>query len=141
MEIEGFELDYAKEDYTTQFRDAMKYWKLPDWNPKKPVSWENPSWNNPENIKKAERIIQKKLGVLNRVSAIYIQEIIKDTYNLYYKVGQFIMLGEPIIIFKELTFSETITREYEDTILKWKDPIVYLRRTNGRPLKLKEKYN
>ncbi len=85
---------------------------------------------------------------LNRVSAVYIN-CIGHGYSLYCNVGGFV-IGQPInpynmdgLVFTELAVSSSIT------LLTWckKDsprgawPSISLGKTNGRPLKLLEKFN
>lgn len=146
-EIEGFVLDYFEEDYTSEFKKAMRNWdiKTDDFS----FTYND---TDIDSIKKCENIIKNRLVPLNKVSAVYISYI-GIQYSLYCNVGGFV-IGQPIDPYNMdgLVFAETYSEEITGTSytnLDWykKDPPigtfpnVTLRKTNGRPLKLLEKFN
>ncbi len=145
MYEEGFVLDYFEEDYSSEFRDAMRNWNIPS-NEKKYYGKEV----NLKDIKKCENMIKNRLVLLNKVSAVYIECIRERHFHLCCNVGGF-EIGKPIdphidkIIFAEIIgFGEV--KDY--TSLEWWEAsgsegfqVQTLRRTNGRPLELKEKFN
>jgi len=99
-EIEGFVLDYFKEDYTSEFKEAMRNWDI-----------ETEDHTDIDSIKKYENIIKNRLVPLNKVSAVYIDNI-AHVYNLYCNVGGFV-IGQPIdpynmdgLVFSEICLEE-----------------------------------
>jgi len=135
--IEGFPLDYFEEDYSSEFRDAMRNWNIP-------------SNENIDNIKKYENMIKNRLVFLNKVSAVYIECIRERHFYLCCNVGGF-EIGKPIDPhIDKIIFAEVVGfGEFKDyTSLEWWEASGFggfrtqlLRRTNGRPLELKEKFN
>ena len=135
-------LDYFKEDYTSEFKDAMRNWDI-----------ETDDHTDIDSIKKYENIIKNRLVPLNKVSAVYIDNMAHG-YTLYCNVGGFV-IGQSIdpfnmdgLVFDEL-YLEDLAVSSSTTTLSWRKkdptkgtwPTVSLRKTNGRPLKLQEKFN
>ncbi len=140
MEREGFELDYIKEDYSAVFKNAMRNWETPA---KKDT--------NIESIEKYENIIKNKLIILDKVSAIWIEKLPQlNEYSLYCKAGRFATIGQTINPYKgSLVFTERDLFNKPDTRLDWYKteapigtyPFIILREINGRPLKIREKFD
>ena len=145
LESEGFDLNYLKEDYTAEFKNAMNNWQIASFS-----SEYNFLRTTIESIKKYENIIKNKLMIFNKVSPIWIEKGMLKSYHLHCKAGKFITIGQLInrnkgsLVFTEIEMFNKQTTEldwYKTEPTRGTSPIISLRKTNGRPLKLREKFD
>lgn len=126
-------------DYTEGFLSIMNNWKKPDFTEILIVGTDTL-------LERAEKEIEAKLNDYQKVSGLNFignSNALGESYQLNMKVGRFNPIDPNLWNLSLLTFSENINSGGEYSSVYWlnnEGTPVMLRRINGRPLKIKERF-